>query len=210
MRLGSNGSVFQGYLQGLGLRGSCPGGGTTPRRPRHERAEGAALPGMTPPQRPGSAHPAGTSLQTCPGPALPPWAAAPQTGAGGACCKAVGETAADVRAHALCPGASVRTAHVQAGAGNPPLGKPLQEKRALYNTPVHYAWGSDSAEDEVSADGPKPPPPPPPRAGEKAWSLIFAFLPLAFLVSARSMMEGSTLNARWTLSCRHSATCPKP
>lgn len=57
----------------------------------HEQAKNAALPGMKPPQRPGSIRLAKMSLQICLGSAHPLCIVVHQTGDDSACCRAVGK-----------------------------------------------------------------------------------------------------------------------
>lgn len=87
----------------------------------HEQAKSAALPGMKPPQRPGSIRPAKMSLQICLGSAHPLCTVAHQTGDDSACCRAVGK-----QGHLL---KSIYTMfrfhhlelHIEADAGKPVL-----------------------------------------------------------------------------------------
>lgn len=82
---------LSGLLTRDGLNSSCPGADKFMETRTQEQTQRAALPGMKPPQRPGSIHPAKTSLQTYLGPVLPLCTTACQTGAGLACCRAAGK-----------------------------------------------------------------------------------------------------------------------
>ena len=103
-----------------------------------------ALPGMKPPRRPGSIHPAKTSPQIYPGPARPLCTVARQIGADLACCRAGGRQESFFRTRCTLSRCSHLDTHTETDAGTTVYGNLCQRKMTC-NIPCPLNMQPDSA-----------------------------------------------------------------
>ena len=104
-----------------------------------------APPGMKPPRRPGSIHPAKTSPQIYPGPVRPLCTVARQTGADWACCRAGGRQESFFRTRRTLSRCSHLDMHTETDAGTTVFMETSARKTTSTTHYVHSTWQPDSA-----------------------------------------------------------------